>query len=121
MSHLDEENVRRLIKMIEGMKIKVRTIVGVCEACLKGKQHRQSSHKSAIRAKEPLELVHSDLCEPIDSTTYEETNYYVLFTDDFIRMMHIYSLKRKTSTEVLEKFKEYKSKVEKQIGKSIKR
>jgi len=38
-----------------------------------------------------------------------------------MRMTHIYPLKRKTSAEVLEQFKEYKAKVEKQTGKQIKR
>ena len=133
MGHLGEDNVKRLAKMVEGMKIKVRTTVGVCEPCLEGKQTRQPSHTSsrslaprcraqpATRASEPLELIHSDLCGPIDPTTYGGTNYYVLFTDDFTRMTHIYPLKRKTSADVLEKFREYKPEVEKQTGKSIKR
>src|SRR5438552_3047203 len=80
MSHLGEDNVRRLAKMIEGMKIKVRTTVRVCKPCLEGKQTRQLSHKPATRVSESLELIHSDLCEPIDPTIYSETNYYVLFT-----------------------------------------
>ena len=121
MGHLGEDNVRRLAKMVEGMKIKARTTVGVCEPCLEGKQTRQPSHKPATRASEPLELIHSDLCGPIDPTTYGGTNYYVLFTDDFTRMSHIYPLKGKTSVEVLEKFREYRPEVEKQIDKSIKR
>ena len=107
--------------MVEGIKIKARTTVGVCEPCLEGKQTRQPSHKPATRASEPLELIHSDLCGPIDPTSYGGTNYYVLFTDDFTRMSHIYPLKRKTSAEVLEKFGEYRPEVEKQTGKSIKR
>ena len=121
MGHLGEDNVRRLTKMIEGIKIKAKTTVGVCEPCLKGKQTRQSSNKPATRASEPLELIHSDLYGPIDPTTYDETNYYILFTDDLTRMNHIYHLNRKTSVEVLEKFREYRPKVEKQIDKSIKR
>jgi len=36
MGHLGEDNVRKLAKMVDGMKIKVRTTVGVCEACLEG-------------------------------------------------------------------------------------
>ena len=113
MDHLDEENVRRLAKMIEGMKIKVRMTVGVCESYLKEKQTRRSSHKSVTRASESLELIHSDLCGPIDPITYDETNYYILFIDDFIRMNHIYPLKEKTSMEMLEKFREYRLEVEK--------
>src|SRR5579859_3974542 len=85
MGHLGEDNVRKLAKMVDGMGIKVRTTVGVCEACLEGKQHRQPSHQPATRAKEPLELIHSDLCGLIDPTTYGGTNYYLLFTDDFTR------------------------------------
>ena len=121
MGHLGEENVRKLAKMVEGMKIKFRTSVGVCEACLEGKQTRQPSHQPATRAKEPLELIHSDLCGPIDPTTYGGTTYYLLFTDDFTRMTHIYPLKRKTSSAILAKFKEYRPEVEKQSGKLIKR
>ena len=121
MGHLGEENVRKLAKMVEGMKIKFRTSVGVCEACLEGKQTRQPSHQPATRAKEPLELIHSDLCGPIDPTTYGGTTYYLLFTDDFTRMTHIYPLKRKTSSAILAKFKEYRPEVEKQSGRQIKR
>jgi hypothetical protein len=121
MGHLGEDNVRKLAKMVDGMEIKVRTTVGVCEACLEGKQHRQPSHQPATRAKEPLELIHSDLCGPIDPTTYGGTNYYILFTDDFTRMTHIYPLRKKSSAEVLEKFREYKPEVEKQTGRVIKR
>ena len=110
-----------MAKIVDEMGIKFRTSVGVCEACVEGKQHRQPSHQPATRAKEPLELIHSDLCGPIDPTTYGGTNYYLLFTDDYTRMTHIYPLKKKSSTSVLEKFKEYKSEVEKQTGKLIKR
>src|SRR5271154_6318789 len=121
MGHLGEENIRKLAKMVNGMVIKSRTTVGVCEACLEGKQHRQPSHQPATRAKEPLELIHSDLCGPIDPTTYGGTTYYLLFTDDYTRMTYIYPLKRKTSAAILAKFKEYKPEVEKQSGKLIKR
>src|SRR5579859_6948889 len=122
MGHLGEDNVRKLAKMVDGMGIKVRTTVGVCEACLNGKQHRQPSHQPATRAKEPLELVHSDLCGPIDPPTYGGTNYYLLFTDDYTRMMRIYPLKKKSSASVLEKFKEYQAETETQkTGKLIKR
>src|SRR5579859_7696003 len=114
MGHLGEDNVRKLAKMVDGMGIKVRTTVGVCEACLEGKQHRQPSHQPATRAKEPLELIHSDLCGPIDPTTYGSTKYYALFINDFTRMMYIYTLKKKSSASVLAKFKEFKAEVETQ-------
>src|SRR5271169_6027012 len=121
MGHLGEENIRKLAKMVNGMIIKSRTTVGVYEACLEGKQHRQPSHQPATRAKEPLELIHSDLYGPIDPTTHGGTNYYLLFTDDFTRMTRIYPLKKKSSASILERFREYKPEVEKQTGRVIKR
>jgi transposase InsO family protein len=95
--------------------------VGVCEACLEGKQHRQPSHKPATKANGPLELIHSDLCGPIDPTSYGGANYYLLFIDDCTMMTHIYPLKTKTSKEVLMRFKEYRAEVENQKDKGIKR
>jgi hypothetical protein len=105
MGHLGKDNIRKLAKMVDGMSIRVRTSVGVCEACWEGKQHRQLSHQLATRATKPLELIHSDLCGPINPTMYSGTNYYLLFTDDYTRMTHIYPLKKKSSAEVLEKFR----------------
>jgi len=61
MGHVGEDNIRKLAKMVDGMGKKFRSTVGVCEACLEGKQHRQPSHQLATRAKEPLELIHSDV------------------------------------------------------------
>src|SRR5277367_3228690 len=54
MGHLGEDNIRKLAKMVDGMGVKVRTSVGVCEACLEGKQHRQPSHQLATRVQESL-------------------------------------------------------------------
>ena len=58
---------------------------------------------------------------PIIPTTFGGMKDYVLFINDYTRMMFIYPLKGKTSGEVLERFKEYKAKAEKHTGKEIKR
>ena len=112
MGHLDENNVKKLIKIIERMKIKIRMTMRICEAYLEGKQIRQLSYKPVTRASKPLEFIHNDLYGPIDLTSYSETNYYILFTDNFIIITHIYPLKKKSSADVLESFREYKLKVE---------
>jgi ribosomal protein L12E/L44/L45/RPP1/RPP2 len=107
LAHLGEEKVRKLSKLVEGMKIKFRTSVGVCAACLEGKQHRQPSRIPAKRAKEALELVHCDLCGPIDPVSAGGAIYFILFIDDFTRMTYIYPLSGKSSADVLQRFKEY--------------
>ena len=121
LAHLSEDNVRKLAAMAEGMSIRYRTTVGACDACMEGKQHRQPSHKSATRTTQPLELIHSDLCGPIDSASFGGALHFILFIDDYTKYTYIYPLKRKTSSSVLERFQEYKAEVEKQLNKSIKR
>ena len=44
--------------------------------------------------------------------------YFITFTDDYSRFGSVYLMKRKS--EAFEKFKEFKAKVENQLGKRIK-
>ena len=95
--------------------------MGVCAACLEGKQHRQPSRIPARRAKEALELVHCNLCGPIDPVSAGGAIYFILFIDDFTRMTYIYPLSGKSSADILQRFKEYQAEVKNQLGKKIKR
>ena len=56
-----------------------------------------------------------DLCRLMQEMFF---SYFLTFTDDHSRYGHVYLLKYKS--EVFEKFKEYKSEVENQLGQSIK-
>ena len=49
----------------------------LCERCLFGKQFRKSFPKEATsRAMAPLQLVHSDVCGPIKSSSFGKNNYF---------------------------------------------
>ena len=71
-----------------------------------------------LRAKEPLELVHSDVCGPFATQARGGYEYYVTFIDDYSRYGYVYLMRRKSET--FEKFKEFKTESEKQLGKSLK-
>ena len=70
------------------------------------------------RSTELLSLIHTDVCGPMSTQARNGFSYFLTFTDDHSRYGHVYLLKYKS--EVFEKFKEYKSEVENQLGKSIK-
>ena len=54
----------------------------------------KSSFKSKnYTSKEILEIVHTDLCGPIDMQRYKGDKYIMLFFDDYSRMMTILFLK----------------------------
>ncbi|PNX67027.1 ubiquitin carboxyl-terminal hydrolase, partial [Trifolium pratense] len=55
--------------MVDGLPV-LKEIEYKCEDCLTGKQHREGIPKQAMwRANERLELVHSDICGPINPTS----------------------------------------------------
>ena len=90
----------------------------VCESCLEGKMTNRPFKAKGNRAKQLLELVHSDLCGPMNIQARGGYEYFVTFIDDYSRYGYVYLLHRKS--ECFDKFKEYKAKTEKRLNKSIK-
>lgn len=90
-----------------------------CEICVQGKQRRQpfSSKTKIERTSKPLELVHSDICGPMEEISIGDSRYFILFIDDYSRRLSIYFLKNKN--EALDAFKTYKAYVERKLGHNI--
>ncbi|CAJ2675758.1 unnamed protein product [Trifolium pratense] len=89
-----------------------------CVDCLTGKQHREAIPKQAVwRAGKVLELIHSDICGPINPTSNGGNRYFITFTDDFSRKTWVYFLKEKSSA--LDTFKNFKALVENESGCTI--
>ena len=88
------------------------------ESCLLGKMTKTPFTRKGERSNELLSLIHIDVCGPMSTQARNGFSYFLTFTDDHSRYSHVYLLKYKS--EVFEKFKEYKSEVENQLGQSIK-
>ncbi|GAU40816.1 hypothetical protein TSUD_398000 [Trifolium subterraneum] len=93
--------------------------VDTCTTCLLGK-HPRSPFKSNLpmRSSEVLNVVHSDICGPIDVLSTGGNKYFITFVDEYSRMIWLYHIKAKS--EAFEVFKRFKTLVEKQSDKSIK-
>ncbi|XP_022156712.1 uncharacterized protein LOC111023556 [Momordica charantia] len=74
--------------------------------------------RNGYRAKEPLELVHSELCGSMNVTASGRYEYFISFIDDYLRYEYLYVMQHQSET--LKKFKEYKAEVDNQLGKTIK-
>ena len=70
------------------------------------------------RAKECLELVHTDMCGPFNVYAWGGYEYFIMFTDDQSKFWYVYLMHRKS--DALDKFIEFKVELENQLGKSIK-
>ena len=81
-----------------------------CETCVEAKRTR-SSFQSVERHTEPLNLIHSDICDLKFVQTRGNNKYFVTFVDDSTNYYYVYLLKSKD--EAIEKFVLYKNKVEK--------
>jgi gag-polypeptide of LTR copia-type/Integrase core domain/GAG-pre-integrase domain len=94
--------------------------LGLCEACVYGKQSKLAFPKDkAKRVTRLLELVHTDLCGPMETPSFGGSKYFLLFIDDFSRMSWVYFLQNKSETfNCFTKFKAY---VEKQTGEKLKK
>ena len=86
---------------------------------LKGIMTKRFFIKKCLRTKIPLELVHSNLYGPINVNVQGRYEYFINFVDDYSSFGHIYLLHHKSDS--LEKFREYKTDVEIQLGKIVKR
>ena len=87
--------------------------VDPCESCLMGKQHRKSFPKEVSwRESVFLELIHTNICEPMNTPSLGSQRYFIIFIDDFSRMTLVYFLKK--ISEAFAIFKKFESLVEKQ-------
>ena len=90
----------------------------VYESCLEGKMTNRSFSAKGKRAKKLLELIHSDVCGPLNVQARGGYKYFITFIDDYSRYRYAYLMQRKSET--FEKFKDFKAEAEKQLGKEIK-
>ena len=118
LGHLGLSNMKLLRDgMVTGIKSQEQCIL-CCESCLMGGQTKQPfNKKGGTRAKEILELVHSDVCGPMSEKS-SGYRYFLTFIDDKTRKTFVYFLKSKD--EVVCKFKEFTALVERQTGKKLK-
>ena len=92
----------------------------VCDSCLLGKQARHVFPKAtAYRATQRLELIHGDLCGPINPGTSAGNRYVFVLIDDNSRYMWMLLLKEKEKGDAFTKFKHFKSVVEQETKEHI--
>ncbi|MCH81218.1 retrovirus-related pol polyprotein from transposon tnt 1-94, partial [Trifolium medium] len=118
--HLSFKGLHALAKrdMVKGLPI-MKDNQELCSDCVVSKQHRDSIPKSTSWiASAKLELIHSDICGPINPSSNGGCRYFITFTDDFSRKTWSSPLKEKSSA--FEIFKRFKALVEKESNNQIK-
>lgn len=117
LGHIGKKRIEKLLKdeVLEPFAFEA---FDNCESCLSGKLTKKPFEGTNERAKELLELIHSDVCGPFSHEARGGYRYFVTFTDDFSRYGYVYLMRHKSET--FDKFKEFQNEVQNQLNKKIK-
>ncbi|KAI3728565.1 hypothetical protein L6452_17203 [Arctium lappa] len=116
LGHVNFNSIQQLIKLKYIPKFDVDSN-HKCPTCVESKLTR-TSFKSIERKTEPLDLIHTDVCDLKSIPTRGGNKYFVTFIDDSTKYCYVYLLKNKD--EAIDKFVLYKYEVENQLNKKIK-
>ena len=120
LCHVNFDNLIKIRKnkRVRGIPSLRKPNMGLCKNYQIGKMGKTSFKRKNYHSEEVLELVHTDLCGPIGINSYSGDKYFILFVDDYSRMMMVMYLKDKC--EAFQKFKWYLARVEKETRKKLK-
>ena len=76
-----------------------------CEPCLMGKMTETPFSGTMERETDLLEIIHTDVCGPMNIEARSRYHYFLTLIDDLSRYGYIYLMKHKYET--FEKFKEF--------------
>jgi hypothetical protein len=117
LGHLNQQSMRKLVTMVDGMELQMESMAD-CIACAQGKHARSSFRSSSSHAEGLLDLVHSDVCGPVEMPSIGGSRYFVTFVDDASHKVFLYFVKSKS--EVKEVYERFKAKAERQTGRKLK-
>ncbi|GBP51447.1 Retrovirus-related Pol polyprotein from transposon TNT 1-94 [Eumeta japonica] len=118
MAHLNFQDLTKIVKNTNDVKISKKDDKLTWLTCLEGKKKRLPFKHNESKTTKLLVLVPSNICGQIETRSLGGANYFMTFIDDYSKKVFVYFLHKKS--EALEKFKEFKNQVEKQLEFHIK-
>ena len=116
MGHISRERLKRLVKYEILLNLDFSDL-GVCVDCIKGKQTKHTK-KGATRNTKLLDIIHTDICRPFDTSSFSKKKYFITFIDDFSRNGYIYLLHEKS--QAMDALEVYITYVERQLERKVK-
>ncbi|KAL0394701.1 UNVERIFIED_CONTAM: hypothetical protein Slati_4436300 [Sesamum latifolium] len=117
LGHISQDRIKRLVDS-KSLEIDDLDHLPACESCLQGKMTKKPFVGQSMLASGLLDLIHSDVCGPLNTQAKGGFSYFITFTDDHSRYGYVYLTRYKS--EAFERFKEFRLEVENQTGRKIK-
>lgn len=117
LGHINVKDLNKMRNFVESLDINDKVVEDKidCVVCCEGKQSKLPFIHTSTRSNQILEIIHGDLCGPMEKTSIGGSRYYFILVDDFSRMSFVYFLKSKN--EALKYLKEFVSMVKNRKGK----
>ena len=104
LGHISKRRIERLVSdgILDSLDF---ADFEICRNCIKGKQ-TNTMRFSTSRATNVAELIHTDICGPFPTVSWNGQQYFITFIDDFSRYGYLYLIHEKSQS--LEVFKSFK-------------
>jgi hypothetical protein len=85
LAHINYKALPYICKAVTGLPELKGDHEGVCDGCAQGKNVKNLFSKRDNKAEGVLELIHSDVCGPMPSSSINGYVHYVSFINDYSR------------------------------------
>ena len=120
LGHTNFDNLVKISrnKVVREMPEITKPTNTTCKQCQHGKQTCMNFKTKEHSTTSFLELVHTDLCGPTRSKGFQGEQYFMLFTDDYTKMIWMCLLNKKS--EAFNHFNRFKEQIENEPDMKIK-
>lgn len=119
LGHIGNTRFNKMKDVIHGLPANLKFNSSECEDCPLGKHARGKFFRSETKTSRPGELVHTDLCGPMEVSSPVRSRYFMIFKDDFSGYTVVFFLKTK-SKEVGARVKDFIVKLETETTQKLK-
>lgn len=92
---LCHQNKKHVQNFLKSRGVDVEITEEFCDGCMFGKQHRASFTLRSNRANKPGELIHADLCGPMQENSVGGAKFFICFKDDYSKFRRVFFIKHK--------------------------
>ena len=93
LSHVKYKSFPIVSKVVSGLPEIQMDHEGMCKGCSQEKNNKNHYPKSDNKEKWILDIIHTFICRPMQTTSLSRYIYYASFIDDYSRKTWIYFLK----------------------------
>lgn len=121
LGHVNFQYLNKLIsdKLVDGLPDKIENTEMKCSNCIQSKMCNVPFENNRRKTTEILELIHTDLNGPHNTTGYSGEKYFLTFIDDYSKCTRIFCIKNKSETASC--FIEFVNLVENKFNKKVKK